>query len=92
MPLALCFLDIERKEIEMVGVDEYRYLSPVISPDGTKMTVIGFKPGPEYSDPGYYLYDFTTRDYSLLKKFQDDKDEGFWWLLIAGYGNGTSWN
>lgn len=91
-PFNLYLVDIKTKRLENIKVEDYYFLCPKMSPDGTKITVFGLKPRREEPDIGYYVYNLENRQTSLLKKLIYNDDKGFWWGLYTGYGNSTSWN
>lgn len=91
-PFNLYLVDIKTKRLENIKVKDYYFLCPKMSPDGTKITVFGLKPGREEANIGYYVYNLETKQTSLIKKLIYNDDKGFWWGLYTGYGNSTSWN
>ncbi len=91
-PFKLYLLNIKEKHLETINVENYILLCPNISPDGKKMTVFGMNYKLETENIGYYIYDFDTKNISLLKDLQYEEDRGFWWGLYLGYGNSTNWN
>jgi len=94
----LFLFDIENIRLEEIKVESYLLLCPKISPDGNKFTAIGLKlknrelVSEKEAEPGYYVFDLKTNKVTLLKRFEPDKGEGFWFGVYLGYGNHTSWN
>jgi len=93
----LYLFDIASIRLQEIKVKNYLLLCPTISPDGERFTAIGLKlkngelVSEEEAEPGYYVLNLNTKEVTLLKRFEPDKNEGFWFGVYLGYGNHTSW-
>jgi len=85
-PLRLFLLDLENNKLEEIKTQGYAFMSPEISPDGSKFAAIGSKlrEGELEEEEEYCVYDLKTEKTTLLKKVEASKSREFGLYILFG--------
>jgi len=85
-PLRLFLLNLENNKLEEIKTQGYLFMSPEISPDGSKFAAIGSKlrDGEPEEEAYYCVYDLKTKETTFLKKVDASKSREFGLYILFG--------
>jgi dipeptidyl aminopeptidase/acylaminoacyl peptidase len=85
-PLRLFLLNLENNKLEEIKTQGYAFMSPEISPDGSKFATIGSKlrDGEAEDEADFYVFDLKTQKITFLKKVEASKSREFGLYILFG--------
>ncbi len=84
--LRLFLLNLENNKLEEIKTPGYAFMSPEISPDGSKFATIGSKlrDGEAEDEADFYVFDLKTQKITFLKKVETSKSREFGLYILFG--------
>jgi Tol biopolymer transport system component len=88
-------LDLTLKEPKKLDLHDYLMSSPIYSPDGKRLLFLAARKDDflrgEGASIGYYVYDISLGDLTLLRKIEKKRSRSYWMSVYMGGRKEYSW-